>query len=64
MNSHLLNVIYPIVLVALGWFGYGILSLNSKKHFLSNAAYTFLNATSLVFNLMGAFFCFKELFKL
>lgn len=55
-------IIYSLSLIAIGWLGYGIIKLNTTRHFLSKAGYLGLMASSFAFNLVGAFYCIRGLF--
>ena len=64
MYNPLSNSLSPILLILLGWGCYWILVANQKRLYLPVSANTLLFALSVVFNLMGSFYCFKAAFGL
>lgn len=51
------ETIYALVLIALGWCGYYVLTLNSSKHFLNKMEFNLISALSMAFNIVGALYC-------
>lgn len=62
MNAAAEIILLPFLFLALGWGAYGILKLNSNRHFLSKQAFSLLSLLGFVFNMLGSVGCLKSLF--